>query len=794
MRGRSSALGTERNKRRRASVRRNTDACGRHALSTCVSEELDVLVQIQETGGLWKSVLLGAILYSRKKESVSRKIFLLRRILIRLICSLSVSASLSSSYGERGSDLGLQVFLRVVQDKPLENVVMSPHGVASILGMLLPGAHGDTRRQLLTGLKYKKSGPYKMLRKLHKALTTKSNADIVTIANALFPNEGFSLKEDFLTANRENFLCETQTIDYSNPEKAAETINEWVKNSTKGHIPSLVNADMFDSALTRLVAVNSIYFKGLWKSRFQAQNTKPRSFTAGDGKTYKVPMMSQLSVFNMGQASTPADLKYTVIELPYHGNSMSMFIALPSNEDTPLSAILPHISTATVQSWTKQLNQRRMRFLMPKFTAEQEVDLEAPLKAMGIKDIFSQNKADFRHLSSEFVYVSKALQKAKIEVNEDGTKASAATKGIKGKTAMAAEIHSRPQSSRPVLLNKIEGHSDSVNTAVLIPKEDGVITVSEDRTIRVWLKRDSGQYWPSIYHTVSSPCSCMSYHHESRRIFIGQDNGTVVWVISTGHDKSVSWMSSQSGSMLGRHSFGSWASCLQYDNDTQHTFVGDYSGQITLLKLDEQSCSVITTLKGHEGSVAALYWDPVQRWLFSGASDHSVIIEKVQALRYLPLTHQLVSCSADGGITVWNMETTREEAPQWLESDSCQKCEQPFFWNIKQMWDTKTLGLRQHHCRKCGKAICGKCSSKRSTYPIMGFEFQVRMCDDCYDTIKEEDRTPLATFHEGKHNIAHMDMDPSRGLMVTCGSDRVVKIWDMTQVVGSSVAAGFSPR
>lgn len=36
------------------------------------------------------------------------------------------------------------------------------------------------------------------------------------------------------------------------------------------------------------------------------------------------------------------------------------------------------------------------------------------------------------------------------------------------------------------------------------------------------------------------------------------------WVVSTGHDKSVSWMCTQSGSMLGRHYFGSWASCLQY--------------------------------------------------------------------------------------------------------------------------------------------------------------------------------------------------------------------------------------
>lgn len=71
--------------------------------------------------------------------------------------------------------------------------------------------------------------------------------------------------------------------------------------SQPGHIQSLVKPDMLDPTLTRLVAVNSIYFKGLWKSRFQAQSTKMRSFTSGDGKSYKVPMMSQLSVFNMGE-------------------------------------------------------------------------------------------------------------------------------------------------------------------------------------------------------------------------------------------------------------------------------------------------------------------------------------------------------------------------------------------------------------------------------------------------------------------------------------------------------------
>ncbi|KAJ3590544.1 hypothetical protein NHX12_008494 [Muraenolepis orangiensis] len=342
---------------------------------------------------------------------------------------LGGALSQGPTYGERGSDLGLQVFQKVASAKPLENVVLSPHGVASILGMLLPGAHGETRRQIFTALRYKKNGPYKMLKKLHKTLTVQSNKQLVLLANALFRQTGFPLEESFMATNKANFQCENGTVDFSNPQAAADLINSWVNNKTKGHIPSLVKADMLDPAFTRLVAVNSIYFKGLWKSRFLPENTKMRTFNGGDGTAYKVPTMSQLAVYNMGQASTPQGLKYKVVELPYHGNTASMLIVLPE-EDTPLSEVIPHIGTATVQSWAKLMHQRKVRLLIPKFTAEAEVDLEAPLSALGLTDMFADGKADFRHLSSEPVHVSKALQKAKIEVNEDGTKASAATTAI----------------------------------------------------------------------------------------------------------------------------------------------------------------------------------------------------------------------------------------------------------------------------------------------------------------------------------------------------------------------------
>lgn len=49
-------------------------------------------------------------------------------------------------------------------------------------------------------------------------------------------------------------------------------------------------------------------------------------------------------------------------------------------------------------------------------------------------------------------------------------------------------------------------------------------------------------------------------------------------------------------------------------------------------------------------------------WTFISWRSCSVSLsERVQALRYLQLTRQLLSCSADGGIAVWNMDTQREE-------------------------------------------------------------------------------------------------------------------------------------
>lgn len=45
----------------------------------------------------------------------------------------------------------------------------------------------------------------------------------------------------------------------------------------------------------------------------------------------------------------------------------------------------------------------------------------------------------------------------------------------------------------------------------------------------------------------------------------------------------------------------------------------------------------------------------------------------------------------------------------------------------------------QHHCRKCGRAVCNKCSEQSSPLPLLGFEFDVRMCDECHTKLTEEE-------------------------------------------------------
>ena len=80
--------------------------------------------------------------------------------------------------------------------------------------------------------------------------------------------------------------------------------------------------------------------------------------------------------------------------------------------------------------WTNTENvyPQKITVYLPQFRMEQSCELIPVLQALGMRDAFILEQADFSGLSREpGLFLSKAVHKSFVEVNEEGTEAAAAT-------------------------------------------------------------------------------------------------------------------------------------------------------------------------------------------------------------------------------------------------------------------------------------------------------------------------------------------------------------------------------
>jgi serpin B len=241
-----------------------------------------------------------------------------------------------------------------------------------------------------------------------------------------------------LKSTKENFLAEPVATDFSKGEEARDTINTWVENQTNSKIKDLIAKNVLNG-LTKMVLVNAIHFKGDWAMKFKKENTQKGDFHVSKDKVVQADMMFS----NEKYPYIPLkDLKAEAIEIPYKGLRLSMILLLP-RPDSSLEELekslekFPDIKT--VLKFPPLPGRSKVELTLPKFKLETQLELNDKLKAMGITDMFDEKQADFSKMRSggkKDLYVSKVVQKAFIEVNEDGTEAAAATAGIMMMRAM----------------------------------------------------------------------------------------------------------------------------------------------------------------------------------------------------------------------------------------------------------------------------------------------------------------------------------------------------------------------
>jgi serine protease inhibitor len=157
------------------------------------------------------------------------------------------------------------------------------------------------------------------------------------------------------------------------------------------------------------------YFKGLWEDPFDPAETEPAPFTSGDGRTLEVPMMARSGRFEY-------DEEHQAVRLPY-SEGLAFVLALGGLPEAP--------------AWRR----REGRVRMPRLALSTKLDLRRALEGLGLGLLFEPGP-DLAGLfagPAEPTALGRVLQNARLEVDEAGTRAAAATAITAVRVSAAAE-------------------------------------------------------------------------------------------------------------------------------------------------------------------------------------------------------------------------------------------------------------------------------------------------------------------------------------------------------------------
>lgn len=330
---------------------------------------------------------------------------------------LATVESLVAANNEFGFDLFNQ--LRS-QDKD-KNLFISPLSIATALAMTYNGAAGETQQAMARALKFGQMNQTDINQSSAALMAKLKSADPkieLLIANSLWARQGVQFNPAFLDRNRQFFGAEIAALDFANPQ-AVNTINGWVNQNTKGKIPKILDQIGGDQVM---FLINAVYFKGQWQKKFDAARTQNLPFHLASGGTKQTPMMSQSGNYQYLRGDN-----FQAISLPYGQGGASIYLFLP-DETSSLNGLLSGLNFQKWQQWMTSFRNSPGDVKIPRFKMDYSRDMNDPLKALGMSVAFDRGKADFSGIREQKdLFISQVKHKAVIEVNEEGTEASAAT-------------------------------------------------------------------------------------------------------------------------------------------------------------------------------------------------------------------------------------------------------------------------------------------------------------------------------------------------------------------------------
>ena len=333
-----------------------------------------------------------------------------------LICAMLLTAGAALAEAP-GNQLGFDV-LRALTDGT-KNQVFSPVSLAYALGMALEGADGATEDEI------------------EKALGTddlddwiehngsKLTAAGLKLANAAFITGEIQPDADYIEDLKKDFGAEW----FEMSGDMADKINQWTKEHTDGLIEKLIDGEL--DPLSQLVLVNAVAMDAKWSSPFSADETADGIFHAPDGDV-TASMMHQTLYADYAETD-----EALILRLTYSDSGLSMLLALPKDGQS-VTGVLDKLSEKGLSYFSFPEEMTEVSLTMPKIDLSAKNTLNDALQALGVRTAFSDS-ADFSDITTAIpLQIAEVMQKARLVVDEDGTKAAAATEV--GICAMSAPL------------------------------------------------------------------------------------------------------------------------------------------------------------------------------------------------------------------------------------------------------------------------------------------------------------------------------------------------------------------
>nr|AAS13528.1 serine or cysteine protease inhibitor [Caenorhabditis elegans] len=296
------------------------------------------------------------------------------------------------------------------------SVVLSPLSISLGLALIHAGACGSTQKELEDVLGG--SRIFEEFSGLMEAVGDTDNGVETKIVNRVFVNQAYTIHQDYLETVEKLYKASGESLDFSQTEQAAKTMNTFVENHTNGKIKDLIPADSANNAFAFLV--NAMYFKADWQSKFAKESTTGREFFTSEAESRQIPFLTDVDEHR----DYTEDVLFQVLSLKYADPKFTLAIFLPKQRFGLVDA-LEKINGEYIQNLLNDLKSSYVSVQIPKFKIEKELDLKETLEAIGIKEIFAEG-ADLSGIADK-VFISSGIHKAIIEVDEDGTTAAAAS-------------------------------------------------------------------------------------------------------------------------------------------------------------------------------------------------------------------------------------------------------------------------------------------------------------------------------------------------------------------------------